>query len=547
MCNRFDISVREVEDNTMSKKLRFLVGLTVLVALILAPALYGGQDEPVLKWHTYAGSFGEDFGAAIAVDPSGNIYLAGWSDETWGSPINPHSGDRDVYVAKLNSTGGLEWNTFMGSSYYDHAEEIAMDGSGNVYVVGWSEATWGIPGEPFPSGGPGAFVAKLNSNGELQWHRFMTQYGNLWGLAAAVDANGYVYVGGWGTLLWETPPSVFAGGSFVAKLDSSGVEMWHAFLLETGPFGVRALAVDVSGNTYPAGWSEATWGNPIDPYSGGQDGFVAKLNNTGGLEWNTFIGSSGEDCISGIDLDESGNVYLVGGVESSGPYAAKLGSSGIQKWQQTFTELIHPWDIFVDGGQKVYVTGVGARHPGLIVELNRDGVLQWKTGLEAILESIALDRSGNVYVAGQIPYTWGTPVNPWAGDWDAFIAKMSTQQTYVFSGFDRPVDNQPIVNNAKAGSTIPVKWQITDLDGTPISDPASFESLTSYSISCGSFTYNPIEEVEEQSPGSSGLMYLGDGYWQFNWKTAKSYAGQCRIMVLNLADGSEHTAYFKFK
>jgi hypothetical protein len=103
------------------------------------------------------------------------------------------------------------------------------------------------------------------------------------------------------------------------------------------------------------------------------------------------------------------------------------------------------------------------------------------------------------------------------------------------------------VNNAKAGSAIPVKWQITDLDGTPVSDPASFASLTSYSVGCGSFSDDSVDELEEFSAGASGLQYLGDGYWQFNWKTKKSYAGHCRIMVLKLGDGSEHTAYFKFK
>jgi hypothetical protein len=408
---------------------------TLFVMLILAPAFLGAQGEPVLKWHTYLGSDSDDQQPHMAVDRSGNVYLAGRSEAIWGNPINPHSGDLDVFVAKLNRNGELEWNTFLGSPYYDQAEEIAMDGSGNVYVVGWSTAPWGIPSEPFPTGVYGAFVAKLNSNGELQWHRFM--YGHKWGLAAAVDANGYVYVGGWGSLVWETPPSELAGGSFVVKLDSNGVEMWHALLLGTGPFGLEALAVDVDGNVYSAGRSEATWGNPINPASGGQDGFVAKLNNTGGLEWNTFMGSSGTDFLEGIALDGSGNVYVAGMSEvtwgtpinpyGGGAFAAKLDSSGVRQWH-TFIEGPYAWDIAVDGGQKVYFTGVwGGAHSSFVAALNLDGVLQWKTGLEAILESIALDPSGNVYVAGQLDWSWGTPVNPHAGGWDAFVAKLGSQ------------------------------------------------------------------------------------------------------------------------
>ncbi len=209
--------------------------------------------------------------------------------------------------------------------------------------------------------------------------------------------------------------------------------------LGNGAFGLQALAVDVSGNVYAAGRSEATWGNPINPYSGGTDGFVAKLNNTGGLEWNTFMGSSGWDGPEGIALDGSRNVYVAGSSEAtwgtplnphgggdSDAFAAKLDSSGVRQWH-TFMGGTYGWDIAVDGGQNVYVTGVwGAAHPGFVAALNRDGVLQWNTFLEAILYSIALDGSRNVYLAGQIDFSWGTPVHPWAGGWDAFVAKIGS-------------------------------------------------------------------------------------------------------------------------
>lgn len=118
---------------------------------------------------------------------------------------------------------------------------------------------------------------------------------------------------------------------------------------------------------------------------------------------------------------------------------------------------------------------------------------------------------------------------------------------YVFTGFFSPVDNPDIVNNAKAGQAIPFKWRLTDAVGMPISDPASFTSLTSYIISCNDLSGDPESAVEEYSAGNSGLQYLGDGYWQFNWKTPKSYASQCRRMILTLGDGSIHEAYFKFK
>jgi len=547
---------------TPCRKLKFLVGLAALLALILVPALHGAQDEPVLKWHTYAGSDSDDQSFGIAMDSSGNIYFTGWSDATWGSPINPHSGGQDAFVAKLNSTGGLEWNTFMGSSNTDWGRAIAVDGSGNVYVVGMSDGKWS--GEPFPGEGWGAFVAKLNSNGELQWHGFLPTDGGTRGTAVAVDPIGNVYVGGWGGWVWDTPPvEPLPDGdvAFVAKLNSSGVEVWHAFLgSPEGEFdGCGGLGVDVSGNVYVVGRSSQSWGTPINGHSGDEDVYVAKLNSNGFRQWNTFMGSSDTDGGWGIALDGSGNAYVSGsskatwgmpvnphGGGDSDAFAAKLDSNGVRQWHTFMGAVSLGWGIAVDAGQNVYLTGVWVPG-GFVAGLNHNGILQWNVILDACLENIAVDGNHNFYVAGRSCYPWSTPVNPWAGGWDAFVAKISTQQTYYFSGFERPVDNPPIVNYAKAGSAIPVKWRITDLYGTPISDPASFQSLTSYTVSCVSFSGEPVDELGTYSPGSSGLQYLGDGYWQFNWKTPKTYAGQCRMMVLTLADQNKYTAIFHFK
>lgn len=560
----------------MNSKLRaFLEGvgiLSTLLALILAPAILGAQDEPVLRWFTYAGSSIDEQGFGIAMDPSGNIYFTGWSDGTWGSPINPHSGGRDAFVAKLNSTGELLWNTFLGSSDTDEGNAIAVDGNGNVYAMGTSSASWGQPLNSY--GGQGdAFVAKLNSSGNLLWNLFI---GGVWGEHGddiAVDASGNVYATGvcvnsWSDGFWGTPINLpgCCQNVFVVKLNSIGTVQWYTFIGEDGEEGGTGIAVDASEHVYVSGRSSANWGMPVNEHTGNEyeDGFVMKLDSTGGQEWHTFFGGAGQDEACAIVVDASGNIFISGhsaanwgtpiNPHSGGDWNAfvvKLDSSGVRRWH-TFMGESMGWDIAVDGGQNVYLTGVWAEEPlshpgGFVAALNRDGVLQWNTFLEDCLESIALDRSRNVYVAGRGGSSLGTPVNPWAGGWDALVAKISTQQTYAFSGFDRPVDNPPIVNNAKAGSAIPVKWRITDPDGIPISDPASFISLTSYAVSCGALTADPIDEVEEYSAGASGLQYFDDGYWQFNWKTPKGYSGQCRIMVLKLGDGSEHTASFKFK
>jgi hypothetical protein len=104
---------------------------------------------------------------------------------------------------------------------------------------------------------------------------------------------------------------------------------------------------------------------------------------------------------------------------------------------------------------------------------------------------------------------------------------------YAFTGFSSPLDAPPTVNVANAGRTIPVKWRVVDAGGVGIADPSSFVSVTSALIGCdGGLDADAVETYAD----GPGLQYLGDGYWQFNWKTPKTFAGQCRVLILNLAD-----------
>ncbi|MBN1833983.1 MAG: SBBP repeat-containing protein, partial [Deltaproteobacteria bacterium] len=80
---------------------------------------YSVTIDPALTWHTFMGSESYDGGYAIAVDGSGNVYVAGSSTATWGSPVNAHAGGYDAFAAKLNSSGVRQWHTFMGSADWD--------------------------------------------------------------------------------------------------------------------------------------------------------------------------------------------------------------------------------------------------------------------------------------------------------------------------------------------------------------------------------------------------------------------------------------------
>jgi hypothetical protein len=119
-----------------------------------------------------------------------------------------------------------------------------------------------------------------------------------------------------------------------------------------------------------------------------------------------------------------------------------------------------------------------------------------------------------------------------------------TLEAWDFEGFFRPVDNLPTLNKVKAGAAVPLKWRLIDASGAPVTDLAS-ATITVSTLDCT--TGEESDEVEQTATVGPGLQNQGDGYYQLNWKTAKSYAGTCKTLHLDIGDGVTHDAYFVFK
>ena len=392
--------------------------------------------DPTLSWNTFLGGSGFDYGFGIAVDGSGNVYVAGWSSATWGSPVRPFTGDSDAFAAKLTAAGTLLWNTFLGGGYAE-GYGIAVDGSGNVYVAGLSYGTWGSPVRAYTAG-LDAFAAKLTPAGALTWNTFLGGSGREIGYGIAVDGNGNVYVAGESDGTWGSPVRAYTAGldAFAAKLTPAGALAWNTFLGGSGDDSGRAIAVDGSGNVYVAGLSDGTWGSPVRAFSGGYDAFAVKLTPAGALIWNTFLGGSGTDDGLAIAVDGSGNVYVSGGISdtsgNSNAFAAKLTAAGALTWN---TFLGGSGDgiayaLAVDGSGSVYVAGTGGTtgRDAFAAKLTAGGALTWNTflggsGYEDGL-AMAVDRSGNVYVTGESDTTWGSPVRPYTAGFDAFVVRV---------------------------------------------------------------------------------------------------------------------------
>jgi hypothetical protein len=113
---------------------------------------------------------------------------------------------------------------------------------------------------------------------------------------------------------------------------------------------------------------------------------------------------------------------------------------------------------------------------------------------------------------------------------------------YEFVGFGDPVDNEA-VNLVTAGRTVPLKFRVTTGTGDPVTDLTEV-SVTVTTLQCELGT--TTDQIEEYAAGNSGLQNLGDGYYQYNWKTPKSYKNSCKLLTLDIGDGVAHTANFHF-
>ena len=420
----------------------------------VTPPALTTTSSALMTWNTFLG--GSAVGHNIAVDGKGSVYVTGYSDTAWGNPVRAYTANREAFVAKLDSGGNLIWNTFLGGSGWDYGSGIAVDVSGNVYVTGLSNATWGSPVRAYTANND-AFVAKLDSGGNLIWNTFLGGIGYEEGHGIAVDDGGNVYIVGGSDATWGSPVRVYTAGgdAFAARIDRSGNLIWSTFLGGNGLDEGNTVAVDGSGNVYVAGASYATWGSPVRAYTAGLDAFAAKLSGSGTLTWNSFLGGSGNDRGWGIAADSSGNVYVAGYSETTwgspvraytagqDAFAVKLDSRGSPTWN-TFLggsadEIGNA--IAVDSGGNVYIAGTSnatwgspvraytASTDGFAVGLTSKGNLVWNTFLgghgDDLGTGIALDSDGNVYVAGYSTASWGTPVRAYTCC-DAFLAKLGS-------------------------------------------------------------------------------------------------------------------------
>jgi uncharacterized repeat protein (TIGR01451 family) len=447
--------------------------------------------DPVLVYSTYLGGSSADSAQAIAVDASGNAYVAGDTVSTTFPTMKPlqaaNCGSSDAFVAKMKASGSaLVYSTYLGGGSDDNAYAIAVDASGNAFVAGYTVSTnfpTMNPLQAAKSGPYDAFVAKLNAAGSaLVYSTYLGGSSFDLAYAIALDTSGNAYVAGYTasknfpTMNPLQAANFGADDVFVAKLNAAGSALVYSTYLGGSSSDVaNGIAVDASGNAYVAGYTDSTdflTKNPLQAAEGGFiDAFVAKLNAAGSaLVYSTYLGGSRDDLAHAIAVNASGDAYVVGYTDSTNfpttnalqaanggapdAFVAKLNAAGSVLVYSTYlggSSDDGASEIAVDASENAYIAGVtgstnfptmnpiqaanGGGSDAFVAKLNAAGsALVYSTYLGGngndYANAIAVNASGNAYVAGYTASTNFPTMNALqtangGGSSDAFVAMIS--------------------------------------------------------------------------------------------------------------------------
>lgn len=288
------------------------------------------------QWVKQLGTSNDDLFTDVAVDANGNIYAVGAGNVT-PPALSPFStGSGNAYLVKYNNSGQRLWLKNEDNGDITSAAGVAVDASGNVYMAGASVTiNAGLP----PSVSVKSFVSLYDSAGNAQsLTGDLANVTNSGGISSiAVDASGNIYVAGitdatvnLSSLIANPNPSAadlsdFLTGenAFVASYTSAGTQRWFTKLENTTQESyARRLALDASGNVYVAGETNGVMGSgslPANSNAGGIDSFLARLNGTNGtVNWIAQFGTTGDDQGQGVAVDGSGNAWITGEVIRTG-------------------------------------------------------------------------------------------------------------------------------------------------------------------------------------------------------------------------------------
>ncbi|MEN8250728.1 MAG: SBBP repeat-containing protein [Bacteroidota bacterium] len=556
-------------------------GFVLVFVLLFTPVLQA-EDAYDVDWVDQYGTlsvYGSgrwDHGKSVATDSVGNIYVTGdVGGSLDGEPYN--GGTTDMFISKYNTAGIRLWSRLLGSSsdnYYnrDYGNSIVIDSNDNIYVGGWTSGI--LPGQTSDDDQNGdGFLVRYNTDGQLIWTR---QFGTVGYVAVgdvdvevqtvdqveavATDASGNIYVTGRSYFGTQVNDQIF-----IKKFDAEGLELWDRQFSSVNPSGwindvVTSIATDSNGGVYVAGYTEDVFEGTTAIGTSFTDAFLAKYDSAGKKLWIKQFGTAqGEQALS-VTVGNNGNlttgtaenIYVTGATygcfiniftdcnDGYDAFLVAFSQNGTELWSKQFGENGEDVarSITTDDSGNVYVTGTttggwnydtwgyGIMFYGYsdvyVVKFDNSGAFNWFTMFGGryvdTAESITVDNSGNVYVAGSTESILASPTSydKSPGYWDIFLAKLAGPEA----------TNIAPLADAGADFSVPI-GALASLNGGTSTDPDlnypltyvwSFSSVPSGSgaLLSGADTVNPtftpeipgdyvIDLVVTDSLGASSL------------------------------------------
>ena len=344
----------------------FLILLGLVLAGILLALSVGGASAEDDGWTRQFGTEGRDAATGVAVAGDGSLYVLGWT--TLVLPDQTSMGGlRDSFVRKYSQNGNELWIRQFGSEEDDTPEGIALDDQGNLYVVGRVYAH--LPDQS-NEGLNDAFLRKYDSDGTEIWTRQFGTEERDSARSVVVDGGGSVYVVGEtkGAFPGFTHKEAYRA-AFVRKYDGDGNELWTRQFSTGG----RDTATDVVAGSGEGVCivGETNGAFPGQDNLGGEDAFVRKYNSEGNELWTRQFGTSEADEANDVALDGSANVYVVGETDEALPdqtyvggfgdaFVRKYDGDGAELWTRQFgTEQIDLVDgVDIDDEGNLYLVGL---------------------------------------------------------------------------------------------------------------------------------------------------------------------------------------------
>ena len=369
------------------------------------------QSNGQILWVQTIGGRGEEIGKAVATNDAGEVFATGSfeGEITIGSTKLDAKQTKHIYIVKMDTEGKVIWATSAGGAMGKiEAHAIFADKTGHVYLTGSFSESVSFGSKTLTSKGYlDIFIAKLDPQGQPLWAVAVGGTDTEEGNGIIADDEGNVYVTGYyqGSVSFGATAlsSPLYTNAFVSKLNGSGEFLWTNTTRNTLYASGRGIQVDKSGNVYIMGYfdQQVAFGFQTVESDYGTDFFVAKFAPTGPFQW--FFSASGYGTIPGrgMGIDEAGNLYVTGAF--SGILAFGSGTTPLRSQVQ---------DIYA----------VKLNPEGKFVSAKAIAGAEVKSG-----DAIATDNLGNSYMIGA--YRGSVNANgvnlSSRGFTDAFISKIT--------------------------------------------------------------------------------------------------------------------------